>query len=794
MRKLTLLISVLALGSFVFAQQKSNAVERLSKLNDLPQKNVQIQKSVKEDGETIFEETFDSTFWHTAIDENLVAIPANMPNGWTVQDNTSNNFFWRWSLTGPRGRYTSPANGPDALVVPNNNHKVRSTSDNSGGDKGFMLLEADFYNTDANGNMVNPSISMDTYLQTRAIDCSANTGVTLYFEQWHRFCCASYNNDNGPKVLVSADGNNWTKYDVHQANVNQTPKVNPSKVEFPITSVAANQPTVYIRFHLMGEAHYHWSIDDVKLYEPYTYDLRVQNYWVDYSETQFAYYTNPNIEKLYSAIPYFSAYHAFQPIVSSRALITNYGKSAMNNVKITTTVKNSNDEAIYTVTSAPLASIAPGATDSIKVEETYQLPRTMENVGAYSANGLVFADETDQFPDNNTYVYNFNVTENLFGFANPTYANTDRQSPFSYVGSIDGDGIGVVFKLNAPTTTIPETDIPAPYTLKGVNTHINNDGYNWDIWEAGNVAYLEARVYKSVKQQNGEWDFPAAQMGDLLVISSGQVAVDSNFVNTYLYLPFPQAGTNELLTPEEDGQLFLVTIHMTTNNLRFFVGADKFIHSSYYGNWVMVGGDNDWGWVSQTANIAMELILDGYNQNITGGIHFEIMNENPVTNVTTGALGAVLTLYTADPNDPEAMIANVYDVDLTGIVEVTDLRSGSYSYTVTYQGETKLGRVGVTGSQMATANVKFNYNNIQTNNLMSDVKMYPNPANDMLTLTNLNNVRRIQITNIVGQIMDVVNNPAETQTINVANYAAGVYMVTMFDNNGNTTTHRLVKR
>ncbi len=791
MRKITLAISMLALGSFVFAQQMSNAVERLSELTDTPQKKSEITQPKRGvDAQVIiFQETFDSTLWHTAIDEDMVPIPGNMPAGWTVVDLTGNNFYWRWSVTGPRGRYTS-GQGQNAFI-PNNNHKVKSTSDNSGGDRGFMMLEADYYNTNSAGAMVSPPVSMDSYVQYAVIDCSQNSAVNIYFEQWHRFCCASYNTGVGPKLYISNNGTDWTEIAVHQAGINQMPKTNPSIFEVPITSLAANQPTVTLRFHLKGESHYHWSFDDIIVYQPYPYDIRVKNYWVDYAEGKFAYYNNPNIAKLFSAIPYFNAYHALQPFVSARSLASNFGAYSMNNVKITTKIKKSDNTEVFSNTSAPLAISNPGATDSIESPFTYQMPRVLSSVGAYTLNGLLHGDEEDLSPGNNQYVYNFNVTENLFGFANPATVNTDRQSPFSYVGSQDGDGIGVIYMLNPPTEVIPGTTIPAPYVLRGVNVHINSDFYNWQIWEAGNVATLQARVYELQKDGSGNWI-----TGPLTTpkIQSEQMPVDSHFVNTFMFIPFPQEGTDELITPTEEGHFYLVTIHMWTNGQRFFIGADKFIHPSFYGNWVMIGGDNDWGWVAQAANIGIELVVDKFGEDVTGGIRFEIMNQNPETGVTTGAIGALLTLYRQDPSDMSQVISEEFTISYDGVVEVSNLRSGSYVYTVEYQGEFKRGRVAVTGSGMTTATHLFSYNAITNSNMLSEVKMYPNPANDMLTLTNLNNVRRIQISNIVGQAMRVVDNPAATETINVSNYAAGVYMVTLFDNNGNVVTHRMVKR
>lgn len=735
-------------------------------------------------GDILFNEKFDSTLWHTAQADG-VAIPANMPNGWSAMDNTGNNFFWRWSTTGPRGRYTAGAGS--AAFVPNNAQRVNSTSQNDpAGEKGFMMLESDFYNTTAEGQMANPQISMDSYIQSRAIETTGSPAVSIYFEQWHRFCCAAYSATAGPKLYVSNNGTDWTQIAVHKANVNQTPKVNPSKVEMSISSVAANQSTVYIRFHHIGQSHYHWSIDDVTVYEPVPYDTRVINYWADFGEERMSYYNNASVEKLFSAAPFYSAYHAFQKFVTSRALLQNYGASNMTNVTITTKFMKGETELHSGTASPAIATHLVGALDSIEQTHNYQIPRVAGSKGAYHVAGLAHGAEEDELPSNNTYRYDFNITENVFGFADPATAATDRQSPFSYTGSVDGDGIGVVFKFNPPTTTIPGTTIPAPYVVKGVNMHINSDVYNWDIWDAGNVAYLQVELYQGTL--NGtEWEYDFTTP----VITSESTPIDSNMVRTWVYIPFSGDGAAENITPTTEGHQYYVMVRMFTNNLRFFIGADKFIHPSYYGNLLCLG--NEFGWTGMTANIAMELVADNYGQNPTGTARFVVDNENPeIPGVYHPAAGATLKFYTQN-NDGDA-VESTYVLDNTGTVEIANLRSGTYAFTVTYQDELKRNGITIVGEGVNEKHIRFNKVGIESRPSLSGVKLYPNPTNNAVTIESPAAISRIVVSNIVGQIVDVINNPVENQTLSVANYATGVYMVTLFDNNGNSTTQRLIKQ
>jgi hypothetical protein len=784
---LILFISLLVIGSSL-GQMATDSGHILSAMDDIQHQSMQSTPMHNFDfAQIIFIETFDSSLWHIATTPDLISIPENMPNGWTAVDETENNFYWRWSLTGPRGRYTS-GSGADAFI-PNNFQRVNSTSNNSpGGEKGFIMLESDFYNTTAEGQMTNPTISMDSYIQSRAINCSANTAVNIYFEQWHRFCCSSYSNSAGPKLLVSNDGASWTQISVHQSSVNQTPKVNPTIFELSLTVFDAGQATVYLRWHHKGQSHYHWSIDDIVLYQPLAFDVRLNNYWVDYSREKFSTYNNSNVYKLFSSVPYFTPYHALQPFLSARSLVTNFGELPMTDVKITTSfTKAINGSEVASFTSAPLPTSIPGATDSIESAFTYQMPRTPETVGAYTISGIVHANEEDMVFGNNVYTYNFNVTENLFGYANPATAASDRVTPFAYLGPPYAS-IGVVFMLNPLEETLPGTTTPRPYILRGANVFISDDVYNWLLWRTGLVPSFQAEVW------GGTYDFSAGLQldGYTPIIASGPIPVDSTFAGKYLYLPFPQNGQNELLTPNQEGQTYLVSIKMNTGGMRFHIGADKITHPSFFGCFVSYG-ETEWGWTTLQANAAIELIADKWGENITGGVHFEILNENPTTGITTGALGANLAFFASDPNNPEIMVEHHHSVDLHGVVEITGLRSGSYAYAVEYQGESKAGRFAVTGSQMSTVRHLFSYTAVQTEPLVEDLILYPNPTNGRLTLSNVNNARRIQISNILGQIIEVICFPESNQTIDVSHYASGVYIMNVLFDNGRVKTGMLVK-
>lgn len=70
------------------------------------------------------------------------------------------------------------------------------------------------------------------------------------------------------------------------------------------------------------------------------------------------------------------------------------------------------------------------------------------------------------------------------------------------------------------------------------------------------------------------------------------------------------------------------------------------------------------------------------------------------------------------------------------------------------------------------------------------VKMYPNPASDLLFFENLEQVNAIQITTLTGQIVRVVN-ALDATSIDISGIASGIYLV-VFDSANLTSTRKLI--
>ena len=76
---------------------------------------------------------------------------------------------------------------------------------------------------------------------------------------------------------------------------------------------------------------------------------------------------------------------------------------------------------------------------------------------------------------------------------------------------------------------------------------------------------------------------------------------------------------------------------------------------------------------------------------------------------------------------------------------------------------------------------------------MADVvAIYPNPANDVVYLQG-NDIQYVEIYNTVGMKV-VASNVNDSKSIDIADFAKGVYVVRAFDGNGNVSTTKLIKR
>ena len=190
--------------------------------------------------------------------------------------------------------------------------------------------------TAANGWMIFDSDSLGSiggatpagYLQSEVINCSAHPSVRLNFQELYR----SFYDSCFIWVSTSPTFASHTTYPVYANNnlSTNTSTTNPQTVHINISSAAASQATVYIRFVYYGDAggSYSWNVDDISLSELDPHDAGISG----------SFLFGPQATAFSTSI--FSTPLAFVDSVFPVTLLTNYGSNAETNVSVTAQIFN----------------------------------------------------------------------------------------------------------------------------------------------------------------------------------------------------------------------------------------------------------------------------------------------------------------------------------------------------------------------------------------------------------------------------------------------------------------------
>lgn len=212
----------------------------------LAQQN-KIQNHIRTKNPTISTQTFRQG--PTQVNAAIIPIfsedfASGFPASWSLIDNASSGEIWT---------YTTVGTGAGIALSP-----VNTSAAN-----GYMMFDSD------NGGPSSSNENCD--ITTPAINCTGQTQVYLSFNELY----TEYQLDSA-YVSVSNDGVNWTVIYCPDILLSQDESTaNPNHLTFDISTVAANQPTVFVRFHYQGDWDYWWLIDDVNVFVPSAIEIAV---------------------------------------------------------------------------------------------------------------------------------------------------------------------------------------------------------------------------------------------------------------------------------------------------------------------------------------------------------------------------------------------------------------------------------------------------------------------------------------------------------------------------------------
>ena len=393
----------------------------------------------------------------------------NIPAGWTNVDASNQNVIWEWCADNASG--CSPVfSGEDAFQA-----ATAAT--------GFVHV-----NSDGAGQLAQNHVSR---LTTSAINCSGKNVVFIKFQSH----IGTFNVTPASSGLlrVSTDLNNWTTFtafpDLLAANEFSP---NPDLSIIDISSVAANQATVYVQWQWTGNYEYMWNLDDIELFDQNPtakFDLAISNFF--YPASSFA---TPASQISTDTFGFF-------------ILLSNRGLQSMTNVKVKAVVEDLNSSDVLFADSVLLATIEPGVTDSFVELPNQYAPELPE--GEYAIRYSVQSDSADLRPDDNGRNSPFIVTGDIFSKENGAQTATRPASDVSWTvgnyyvmsgGQFDAyKATGAEFAFATDSTELDVEDVAATISFLKVNDDVPLDfeGFDTDEFPGNSVTLLGYANYEA---------------------------------------------------------------------------------------------------------------------------------------------------------------------------------------------------------------------------------------------------------------------------------------------------------
>jgi len=251
-------------------------------------------------------------------------------------------------------------------------------------------------------------------LKSPVINCSTYTNVWVKFNEFFVQYAAST-----AHLEVSTNGTTWTTVHSSETGLAQDQSTaNPNLVDVDLTSYAAGQATVYLRFHWTGQWDYFWMVDDIQVYSRPTYDAALISA------------TNPKEYVVQPLAQYTGG------ALALAATAKNMGASTLTNVNMDVKVFNLSTTPItlvHSTTSNTLSSLAANATGLLTATTAYTPP---SDTSIYYIEYLIHSAQADADLSNDTLYSGFWISDSL-------YARSDEM----FTSQLDGSlGLGTGLK------------------------------------------------------------------------------------------------------------------------------------------------------------------------------------------------------------------------------------------------------------------------------------------------------------------------------------------------------------
>jgi hypothetical protein len=254
--------------------------------------------------------------------------------------------------------------------------------------------------------------------------------------------------------------------------------------------------------------------------------------------------------------------------------------------------------------------------------------------------------------------------------------------------------------------------------------------------------------------------------------------VDSTCAGQWTYLSF---GENSVpIFPQHNGHQYLLVFRAFTNNLLFYLGADRTSNAGLYSHVSVIGNEvyNN----TPNSKLAAELVVGTSETLPLATLTFQFQNQEG--NSLFGRVEITV------PNEDGIPVFMDIPSNSQGQVIIPGLKPGFYKYTGVFRYNRQTGMVLVDGQDTT---VYFSFYSINELTALNEAQIYPNPTTNTFRISCPTPVSKIVLSTIEGKSIFSTDYPAEYQEFSLNDFATGIYFVTIFDQKGNNITRKVVK-
>ncbi|MFO8066089.1 MAG: LamG-like jellyroll fold domain-containing protein [Bacteroidales bacterium] len=296
------------------------------------------------------------------------------------------------------------------------------------------------------------------------------------------------------------------------------------------------------------------------------------------------------------------------------------------------------------------------------------------------------------------------------------------------------------------------------------------------IWDGAETSMYRAKTTIELDIPVEEWTHIAVgfhSSDDIRIYVNGEI-VDGNYEGDateigYTDYGFGHIGNNQNLSTHFNGDI-----------------DEVYIFDRYVYDWEIVEMANEPGMSASTnqmdfhevtvGEVSVEQVFSVYGLNLLGDINIKAPEGFTVSLTTGSGFSSEITVPEED-----------------GLIGITPIfvrfeptSDNEYSGNITISSESLNDiNISMTGNPET-----INVNTPEKDN----IQIYPNPFNDIVNISNAKDIKRIVVSNIIGQrIIDMVMENNDLVMINTGELTKGIYVITLIDSNGVRKTEKMIK-